>query len=232
MGYGSTIDYFGIADTNVKLQTSDLASAFNVDASVQDSVGDFACRTKSDTENTVTCVYSVIGGGDANNSHNLDTYAEVGEVKTFDTNTHYQVTGVEVNTVNTAFPTITLTGVKDPGTTAQTHALYSSGISFIALKKAQGFGIVPTGAAKVTAGSVSISGNAVTAQDSLGVTVKREPEAVRAVTNNTLQICTGTAAAAADTANSWAFEDPASSGQVNNEYGTTTVSTFKDIARD
>ena len=77
-----------------------------------------------------------------------------------------------------------------------------------------------------------VSGSVATAQDSLGVTVKREPEAVRAVANNSLQICTGSVAAVADTANGWKTETPLSGDQANTDYGTSTIAAFKDIVRD
>lgn len=230
MGYGATTDWFGIAGTGINLQTSSDPKKYNVDAAVQDSNGDFACRTKADTETEYTCAYRLTGGGDTNHLHNLDDLAKVGEIKTFDTNTKIQVTGIDPGTDNKSYPIITIKGVKDPAGT-QTHPTFSSGITLLAIKKAQKIGLgAITG--KLVSSSASISGGIATAQDSLGITVKREPEAVRIVATNTLQICTGSVSAVADTTNGYKLETPLSGDQVNTDYGNSTVSVYKDLVRD
>jgi hypothetical protein len=230
MAYGATTDWFGEAGTGINLQTSSESKKYNIDAAIQDSGGDFACRTKSDTETEYSCAYRVTGGGDTNNLHSLDDFGKVGEIKTYDTNTKIQVTSVEVATDNKSFPIVTLSGVKDPAG-VQTHPTYSSGVTFTAAKRAQKIGLgAITG--KLVSSSVSVSGSIATAQDSLGVTVKREPEGVRAVATNSLQACTGAVAAVADTANGWKTETPLSGDQSNTDYGTSTIAAFKDIVRD
>ena len=230
MGYGATKNWFGITGTGINLNTSSNPRSYNVDAAVQDSNGDFACRTKADTENQYTCVYRITGGGDTNNLHALDDLAKVGEVVTYDTATKIQITGVDLGTDNKSYPIVTVKGVKDPAGT-HTHATFSSGVTFTAAKRAQKIGLgAITG--KLTSSSLSISGSLATAQDSLGVTVKREPEGVRAVANNSLQICTGSVAAVADTAGGWKTETPLSGDEVNTDYGTSTISAYKDLVRD
>lgn len=230
MPYGATTDWFGAAGTGINLQTSSISKKYNIDAAVQDSGGDFACRTKADTENEYTCAYRITGGGDTNNLHALDDLAKVGEVKTYDTATKIQVTGVDLGTDNKSFPIVTIKGVKDPAG-VHTHATFSSGVTFTAAKRAQKLGLgAITG--KLVSSSLSVSGSVATAQDSLGITVKREPEAVRAVANNSLQICSGSVAAVADTAGGWKLETPLSSDQTNTDYGTSTIAAYKDIVRD
>jgi hypothetical protein len=230
MPYGANTDWFGIAATGINLQSSSKGPKYNIDASVQDSVGDFACRNKGDTETEFTCTYRLQAGGDTNGSHSIDALAKVGEVKVYDTSTSIQVTGVDGNTDNRSFPLVTVKGVKEK-TAGQTHAEFTTGISLVARKAAQKIGLgAITG--KITAASFSVSGNLTPVQDSQGVTLKREPDGVRVVAQNTLQTCSGATAAVADTAGGWKLETPKGDEETNTDYGTSSIAVFKDLTRD
>lgn len=229
MGYGATKDWFKLVATGISLQGGSNSPKYNVDASVEDSNGDFACRTKKDTETEFSASYKITAGGDTNNQHALDDLTKIGLVVVFDSSTSIQVTGLDLKTDNKGYPVLDVKGVKE--TAAQSHATFSSGVTFLAKKKAQAFGIASiTG--KVISGSVSISGGLATAQDSQGITVKREPEGVRLTTSNSLQACTGLPAAVADTTGGYKIETPLASDESNTGYGTSTIAAYKDIARD
>ncbi len=220
MPYGALTDHFGIAAAGILLQSSSNPKKYNVDATVTDENGDVACRTKTDLETEYSCTYALTSG----NSVSIDDLAKVGAV----VGTLIQVTAIDGTTSNKAFPTITVKGALDHAD-AGVHPTFTSGISVMAKKVATPLGIGSiTG--KTTASSFSISGGMVTVQNELGVTVKREPDGVRVVAQNTLQTCTGAAAASA--ASGWAVETPLSSDEVNNDYGSSTIAVYKDITRD
>ncbi len=231
MAYGVVKDWFGLSSAVLPIQSSDDSASFATDASSEDSNGDVACRTKAGTTIEKSVTYSMIGGGDTtSNSINVDAVAEIGQVFSFDTNTHIQCTGIDISTAGSAFPTITIKGVKDPGDTVGMHATYSTALTVKPIKKAQGFGVTASNGS-ITAGSVSISGSMVDVADSLGEFLKREPHAVQVKGTHTLQACTGTAAGAADTG--FALDKPADEGsQSSTSYGTVTVDVYKDIAQD
>ena len=204
-----------------------------MDASVEDSNGNTRCRTKSGETQERQCTYKLCGGGDTNNSHNLDDLIEVGEVVSFDTNTHIQCTGITVATDNQNWPTVTVTGIQDTGGTAQTHPLTSTGIAVIAKKKAQAFGLgtIPAGN-YVTAGSLTVAGSVAECPDSQSNIVKREVGTVQLRGSNTLQNCTAEPTAPADTANSWGLDQPVNQEENNAAHGVATIEVFKDLVRD
>lgn len=233
MSFGSTKDYFGLATTGeIELQSDNKNPSFATEANGEDSNGDVVCTTKSGETIEVSSTYTLCGGGDTNNQHNLDTHVEIGMVKSFDTVTHYQITSIDLSTDNKAYPTLTVTGVQDTGTTAQTHARYSTGLTFLAKKKAQGFGLGTIASGdKVISGGVAISGSVATVADSDGNIVKREPYGVRITATNTLQNCTADPSTPVDAA--WGEDTPeAVLAESNTDYATATVTAFKNVTQD
>lgn len=235
MSFGSTKDYFGLATAGeIELQTDNSNPSYATDASAEDSNGDMVCTTKSGETREVSSSYRFCGGGDTNNQHNLDTHVEIGMVKSFDTGTHYQVTNIQLGTDNKGYPLLTVTGIQDTGVTAQTHALYSTSLTFLAKKKAQGFGLGTLAAGdKVISGSVTISGNITPVADSVGNIVKREPYGVKISATNSLQNCTADPSTPVDTASGWGEETPAAAlAESNTDYSTATVAAFKNVTQD
>lgn len=233
MSYGSTKDWFGLAAVaGIELQSNDKNPSYATEATSEDSNGDVVCVTKAGETNEVSATYKICG-----DTFNMDTAAidlKVGSVKSYDTGTHYQITGFDVSTDNKEFPTLTVNGVQDPGATAGTHAEYTSGVSVIGKKKAQGFGLGAIVAGnKVISSNLSVSGNIATVEDSQGDIVKREPYGVKITTSNTLQNCTADPTAPADTANGYYLDNPLTTlSESNTDYGTATVSTFKQLQQD
>ena len=217
MGYGSPTDHFGLADSVWVVQSSSDPSKFNVDASVQDSNGDVACRTKADTETEYSVAYKLIGGGTVS----IDGKVKIGQRKE-----SALINGISGNTTNRDFPVITVKGIDN---SAASTAIYSSGISIDARKKAQAPWLTSiTG--KVSASNFDISADIVAVQNASGVTVVRELSGARVTAGATLQACSGACAASA--ASGYAIETPKSANMVNNDYGTETISVYKDLARD
>lgn len=217
MGYGSPTDHFSLADSIWIVQNSSDPAKFNVDASVQDSNGDFACRTKADTETEYTVTYKLIGGG----SVSIDAKVKVGQLKG-----SVLVNGISGNTANRDFPIIT---VKGPGNAAASTAIYASGITLDAKKKAQAPWLSSiTG--KVSASNFDVSADIVAVQNASGVTVVRELSGARVTAGATLQACSGACAASA--ASGYSIETPKSSNMPNTDYTTESISVYKDLVRD
>lgn len=217
MGYASPTDHFGLADSVWIVQSASESPKFNVDVAVEDSVGDFACRTKADTETEYSVSYKLIGGG----SVSIDSKVKVGQLKE-----SVLVNGISGATNNKEYPVIT---VKGPGNAAASTAVYSTGISILAKKKAQAPWLTSiTG--KVNAANFDISANMVAVQNATGVTVVRELDGARVTADATLQACSGACAASA--ASGYAIETPLSNSEGNTAYGTETISVYKDLVRD
>ena len=232
--FGVQNDWFKLAATSgIEIQSASKAPSYATDASVEDSNGNTQCRTKAGETQERSCVYKICGGGDTNNSHNLDDLIEIGEVVSFDTVTHIMCTGIQVVTDNQNFPTLTVNGIQDTGATAQTHTLTSTGISVIGKKKAQAFGLGTIAAGNfVTAGSLTINAGLAECADSDGSIVKREPQTIQARATNTLQNCDAEPDAPADTASGWGLDSPDGLEESNTTHQVATVEVFKDLTRD
>jgi hypothetical protein len=235
MSYGVTTDYLGFGSVSgFEVQSSDKNTNFGVSAQVMDSNGDIACETKAQTVTEVSVSYQLCGGSTVN----FDTAAvnlKIGEVVSFDTITHYQITGFDVSTSNSGFPTVNVSATQDPDTAATTHATYSSALSVVASKSAQSFGLLSYPAtSKLSTGSASVGGSLVTVADSQGEIVCREPHGVRVTGSHSLQSCTldPSDSIVADTANGWFFENTPSLSMSNTDYSTASAEVAKNVIKD
>lgn len=241
MSYGA-VDYFGISNgSTVVVQSGEYSPSYTTDATVSDENGDFRCRTKAGQVDEYSCTYKLCGGGDTNNDRTLDSDTDlagngaalkIGEVYSDTTNGRYiQITGIEVSTTNSEEPTLTVTGINEAS--GKTHAEYTSGITVRCKKQAQTFGLVALAAGNyVTSGSVEISGSHSVVEDSDGDIVCREPYGFRLSASNTIQNCTATPTATADTANGFFLDSPIGQSDPNTDYGSASVEVFKDLVKD
>jgi len=109
MAYGASTDKFGLADTNWKLQDygSDFSSS---QAQALDQYGDVACETTYDTGTSYSNTYMYCGSGDSSGNVVFPT-VNLGE----DTGNAVYVTGATVETSNTDWPKLTITGETTAG---------------------------------------------------------------------------------------------------------------------
>ena len=242
MSYGA-VDYFGISNgSTIVVQSGEYSPSYTTDATVSDENGDFRCRTKAGQVDEYSCTYKLCGGGDTNNDRTLDSdadlandttndrYLKIGTVYQHNTK-NLQITGIEVSTTNSEEPTLTITGIDEAS--GKTHAEYTSGITVRCKKQAQTFGLVALATGNyVTSGSIEISGSHSVVEDSDGDIVCREPYGFRLSASNTIQNCTATPTATADTANGFFLDSPIGQSDPNTDYGTATVEVFKDLVKD
>lgn len=230
MSYGAT-DYFGLSNgSTVLVQSGEFSPSYSTDATVSDSNGDIRCRTKAGQTDEYSNEYKLCGGGDTNNDINIDTFAKVGDVVNSGA-LWLHVTSISVSTSNSEEPTLSITGIAEDSTTS--HNTYSFGETVRAKKIAQTFGLVALDTGNyVTSGSIEISGNTSTVEDSQGDIVCREPYGYRLTASNTLQNCTSAPTATADTANSWNLENPIGLSSTNTDYESVSVEVFKDLTKD
>lgn len=232
MGHGVTNDYFALAsNSGIELNGASKNPSYANEATSEDENGGIVCTTKSGESIEVSNTYNICGGGDTNGDHNLDTYAKVGEVITEDTNTHYLITSLGLTCDNKNDPVLTVTGIKEPGTTAGTHPTFTSGIVIRAAKQAKAYGI-GTVTGKVTASSINVGGSVQVCEDSVGDAVKREVYGVKMTASNTLTACSGAPTAPADTANGWGLESPVGLNESNTAYADATVAVYKNVLQD
>ena len=172
MAFGITNDWFGKeSGGTVEMQSSEHTASYATDATAENSDGDVACRTKAGETNEYSVTYKHCGGDLA---INLDTvYGKIGE-QVASGSDNIQITGIDLSTDGKDFPSITIKGVKDPAA-AGAHALYTSGITFDAEKKAQAFGVTATGDTNIISSTVSISGSMAVVEDADGDIACREP---------------------------------------------------------
>lgn len=225
MSYGAT-DYFGFDDaTAIFVQSGEFSPSNTTDATVSDENGDIACRTKAGEVEEYSNDYKLCGGATVD----IDaTFGKVGDVVTHNSK-DLQITAISVNTTNSEEPTVSITGILE--TAGQTHATYTTGLSVVASKGAQTFGLAAlTTGNYVTAGSFEIGGSHSVVEDSQGDIVCREPYGFRLTASHTIQNCTASPTATADTG--WALENPIGESSTNTDYGSATVDVFKDLLKD
>ena len=231
MAFGVTTDYFGLADTKWQIQSSGIMpSASNAQA--LDSNGDVACEEVFGADAVYTAEYRVVSAAKDTNGYvpiDLDDYAKIGELFAIDTNTDAAVTGVEVSTINSEFPTVSVTAAKHFGDTVD-QPEYTSGLEILGIKKAQGFGFSPAAGSRLVSSSASLSSQRTTVQDSQGDYAKSLVYQARLEASGELTACTGTPTATADTG--YTLANAVAGATTNTGYGTGTVAVFKNITAD
>ena len=160
MAFGVTTDHFGKASAGTKeLQSSEHTASYATDATAENSDGDVACRTKAGETNEYSVTYKHCGGA---TGVSIDTaWAKVGELIS-----GIQVTGIDVSTDGKDFPSVTMKGVEHPSGAA-TPSTYSSGVTYDAEKKAQGFGATASNG-NIISSTLSVSGSMAIVEDADG----------------------------------------------------------------
>jgi hypothetical protein len=229
MAYGASIDKFGIADTNWKLQsyTKDPVSS---NATAQDENGDNACETVFDTAYSHTNEYQYCGTGDTSGNIVWPSGLVLGT----DTTNAVTKNGVTINTSNTERPRLTVTGDDKFGTSTQTYTLSSHLPTLPAGKVAtpMGFIVDTTSVTRTNSSTWAATAQTALVQDSNGQRVCLDLYQGRIEASGELISCTSTATAVADTANGYTLNGPVGSGEENTGYGNSTVNVFKNLLAD
>lgn len=233
MAFGVLNDYFGLADTKHQLQSSSLAPATGGNAQVQDSNGNTTCETVFGRYGVYECAYKITSYTSDTSGYvalNLDTDAMIGEIFAIDTATKAVVTGIGLELPNTEQPTLTITAEEYQGDASAEAAqpTFSSGITFLGIKRAQAIGFVPDTDSRVTSCSVSLSGQLDATSDSQGARVLTVVYQGRAEATGELAACTGTPGASAHTG--WTMNAAVGTSEQNTGYGTASVAVFKNLA--
>jgi hypothetical protein len=227
MAFGVTTDWFGKASAGTKeLQSSEHSASYATDAVAEDENGDVACRTKAGETDEYTVTYKHIG--EATGISVDAAYGKVG-AQVAQGGGNIQITGIDVSTDGKDYPSITMKGVRDPAL-ATTHAVYTTGITFDAQKKAQPFGATVVGDTNIISSTVSISGSMAVVEDADGDIAAREPYGVQIKGSHSLQICVGAPSATASAG--YTLDSPIGRSESNTGYDTSTCEVFKDLAKD
>jgi hypothetical protein len=228
MAFGATLDYFGLADTIWQRQNAESTpSASN--AQSMDSDGSVRCETVFAADKIFSVAYQLVKADGTPQS--LDTKVKVGNIIAYDTNTKIAVTGLDVSTSNTEFPTVTVNGALHFGDTAD-QGKFSSGVSVIGKKKAQAIGFVLGATSRVVSSSITVSSQRATVQDEDGDFVKSVVYQGRIEASGELTACTGNPTGTADTANGYALVNLPSLSQQNTDYASANIATFKNLLPD
>lgn len=221
MAFGVTTDWFGKASAGTKeLQSSDHSASYAVDATAENSDGDVACRTKAGETNEYSVTYKHCG--EATGVSIDSAWGKVGELIS-----GIQITGIDVSTDGKDFPSITMKGVEHPSGAA-TPSTYSSGVTYDAIKKAQGFGATASNG-NIISSTVSISGSMAIVEDADGDIKCREPYGVQIKGSNTVQACSGAPAGSASAG--YTLDAPIGRSESNTGYDTANIEVFKDLLK-
>lgn len=229
MSYGVTRDWFGFGDTNWKPQSSSKDGTAS-NAQAVDSYGDVPCETVYDTAHGYSVTYGMCGTDSV--AIAFPAAFKGGAVVAYDTNTKIIVTGAEISTSGTEFPTITVTGELNKGDSVHNTYDWSSLLpTLYPTKTAQPMGWAADTNSRATSSSISFSTSIVKLADSLGETCKMDVHAGRAEGSGELVSCTQIAGAVADTANGWALSNPVSSSEENTGYGNASIAVYQNLSR-
>lgn len=227
MAFGAT-DYHSLADTVTEVQTGEIQTSADR-ANFMDSLGDMACETVSGEISTWVNSYRLIGG----DTFAVSGYISGGTITAIDTNTNAVCTGIELETSNTARPLMTVTSVEFFGTDTANQPTYTPPFTGLARSKtAQAIGFTLAGSTKLTGCRASLTLQIEHVKDSVGDYAATDAYGAVAEVSGDLSICTGTPAAAADTANSWELSQEVDLSTNNEGYATGTINVFRNIARD
>lgn len=225
MGYGATTDFWGFADTNVKLESSSSEPSIGGEAQCVDSNGDVNASTTYDTANkTVSSTYRPCSDT-ALVLYDTTTAVDLRLGKVVSGNV---ITSIEVSTTNTDRPTVTISGEFAHGVADTAFSKYDpTDLEIAPLRKAQAIGATADTVTKVTGSSITASVSVSKTADSQGNTACMDVYAGRIEAGNDLVSCTGTPGASADTG--WTRSAGTSESQENTAYGTGAYAVFKNL---
>ena len=234
--FGALTDHFGFADTDWRLQSTS-KTARSENAQCENSFGDVEAEKVFDTGNNFECVYEVIKGQVEDTASGVEA-GEIAWPATLkggtivgDTGSGIVITGATVETSQTERPRVTVTG-EDIGNADSTgFAVYDFDLPSIkAVKQAQAMGFTPGGNTRVTSATLSCTVEMAATQDSQGERVAGDVHGGRVEGTGDLVACDTEPTATADTG--FELSGPIEVSQENTDYGTASISVFKNILRD
>jgi hypothetical protein len=224
MSFASVTDWWGLSDSNCVLQSSDKVGDVAGNASVADSVGDVQCETVYGDQYTYETVYKLINGDteDFASAKLGQNFSETGSVDV------RAINSIAVNTSNTDFPEITISGRTIVGSS---DGEWTPGISVVGKKAAQKFGFTAAASTFLQSSSAtaSLQTEAVVLGDS-GDLAAVEFAGARLEASGELSACSVAPSATADSG--YTLAKPIGVNSENVNYQTASIEVFKNIVRD
>ena len=226
MSHGADTDYFGLADTNVKLQSSSKTPAYSEGQAI-DSNGDINASTIYDSamveysstyrmaSDTALVLFDTTTAVD----HRLGKVAS-----------NIVLTTIDVGTSPDNRPEITMSGQACATADSLVEKYDPSDLEISGARKATPIGMSADTNSKVTGASASASVEIGRILDSLGAIANVDVWGGRIEATNDFVGVGDNPGAAADTG--WTLLTPVSIDQANEEYGTGSGTVFKNITRD
>ena len=224
MSYGADTDFFGFGDTNVKLQGSTLSPSRS-EAQAVDSNGDVAASTMYDSVSEKTSRYRSVSDTAL---VFYDTTAGV-DFRLGKVINAIVITSIEVGTSNTERPEITISG-RNAGSTsdANVRKFDPSDLAIAGTRKATPIGVTKDTVTRVTGSRGTAQVDISPVLDSVEVLADIDVHGGRVEASNDLVGVTGDPDAAVDTG--WTKSAGVSEEKGNTEYGTGSITVFKNLA--
>ena len=224
MGFGADTDIFAFADTNVELQGS-TQSPSRSEAQAVDSDGDIAASTMYDSVTEYVARYKSVSDTAL---VFYDTTAGV-DVRLGKVINSIVITSIEVSTSNTERPDVTISG-RNAGsvTDSNVRKFDPSDLAIAGTRKATPIGASADTGSKVTGARGSASAEIAAVLDSVGVLADIDVHGGRVEASVDLVGVTADPAASADTG--WTMSAGPSEEKGNTEYGTGSITVFKNLA--
>jgi len=226
MSFGVT-DYLGLADTQLKPQSSTLNPS-GATADAPDSMGDIVAQTDYNKAKQWSVTYGVKCG----DSFAVSTKVKGGQIIAIDSGNDAVVTQIELATSNGEFPTITVQADQFFGD-SDGQGLYTPPFAVAALKQAQLVGATVVAGTRVQSCTARLTLELVRLADSMGAYVCANAYGAKAESTLEGLNPTGAAGFTADTTNGWAIPAGVVGASTSNSaYATGGVTLRKFVARD
>ena len=224
MSFSADTDYWGFADTNIKLQ-SNSSNPTKTEAQCMDSNGDVAASSLYDSQTERSCTYKSCSDT-ALVFYDTATAVDFRLGKVIG---GYVITGIDVSTSNTDRPDITISGRTTSALDAAVSKYAVTELEIAGTRKATAIGASVDSNSKLTSSSVSISGNVTTVLDSDGVEACLDVYGGRIEATNDYVGCAGDPVATSDIG--WTTLSGGSEDQENTGYATGSITVFKNLTK-
>ena len=224
MSYGADTDYWGFADTNVKLQSSSKEPAKS-EAQCVDSNGDVSASTTYNEVITYSCTYKTCN----DTAYVLYDTTTAVDFRLGKVISGKVITGIDVGTTNTDRPELTITGRSCSTADGSVQKYDPSDLEIAGTRKATPIGASADTNTRVTGSSASASVSVQELLDSQGAFACLDVYGGRVEASNDLAGCAGAVGASADTG--WTLISGPSESQENTAYSTGAISVFKNLTQ-
>jgi len=222
MSFGADTDYWGFADTNIKLQSSSKTPSKS-EAQCVDSNGDVSASTLYDTYDEFSCVYRSCGDTAL---VFYDTASAV-DFRLGKVISNKVITSISVSTDNTSRPEITIAGRDCATADGAVRYFAPTDLEIAGARTATPIGASADTVSKVTGSNATASANVAVTLDSNGAESCLDLHGGRVEATVDVVGCTGDAGVSADTG--WS-DMGAGLNKENTAYSTGSISVFKNLA--